>query len=493
MIRKTLFFIILNIQTKNISKFVFANFSNSFFIMIFFLLSYSICSLEVIDRRQPNNAINQRRALKIKSNNGKIRSDALRDNCVAPLNPPSPFVPADTINENKYKLRLVQLVINHGSSAPSTAFLPHDQRGSWSCGSPEVFSHYESIFSSSNKDSYTAFDRSRRIRHTIDPRLSDFPPSCNPGDLLIQGFEEQYKLGLMYHNLYINTLHFLPDQYFDSTLLYVHATNSQNSIDSAISFMQGFYNPLNPNEILSIEKGGTTRDHFHPQSSTCQDLQKEDLEFKASDAFKTYANETNYKIRPLYDYLNISFKKDDFTRIDKMCDFLISGYCNENLFLPNETLFADVFDTCMQFNKFMLTNRFAFTQKGIAGSSVMRELNKMRNDFFSSNDRSDSGGYINGKRFQLISTHESAIVSLLLLFTGDKIGKDDVTGIYGPPPTSHLAFEVYENIESRELFMRVIYNGKEVKLFGEDKTFLTVHEITHRISPLIKYCNEFDI
>lgn len=455
---------------------------------MFFLLFIKIFSLGSSNKNYYNSILNRRRFLK-----KTIQNEILRDFCVAPLAAPDPLTPPDSINEDKYQLRLVQLVINQGSSAPKNAFLPHDQRGSWSCGSPEVFSHYESVFSNSKTHSYTSFDRSRRIRHTIDPRLSDFPPSCNPDDLLIQGFEEQFKLGEEYNKYYYQKLKFLPSEYFDPTLFYVHATNSQNSIDSAISFMQGFYNPINPNEILLIEKGGATRDHFDPQPSTCKDLQDEKEEFISSDVFKSYATETNNKIKPLYDYLNVTFDNQDFSHIEKMCNFLISGYCSENIYFPNETVFDDVFDTCMRFNKFLLTDQLSFTQKGISGSSIMRELNKMRNDFFSSNDRSDSGGFINGRRFQLISAHDNAIVSLLLLFTGDKIKEDEVTGIYGPPSASHLTFEFYENVESHNLYMRLIYNGKEVKLFGEDKTFLTVYEVMSRISPLIKYCDEFGL
>ena len=455
--------------------------------MVLFLFFASISSLGSSNKNHYSNIINRNRFLKKENSMKSIHNKNLRDYCAAPLTVPNP------LKDDVYQLRLVQLVINQGSSAPMIAFLPHNQRGSWLCGSPEVSSHYESIFSGSDIHSYTSFDRSRRIRHTIDPRLSDFPPSCNPGDLLIQGFEEQFKLGEEYSKYYYQQLKFLPIDYFDPTIFYVHSTSSQSSIDSAISFMQGFSHPMNPNEILSIEKGGTTRDHFDPKSSICKDLQQEKEEFLSSDIYKSYASEVNNKIKPLYDYLNVTFNNQDFTKIDKMCNFLISGYCSENLYLPNETVFDEVFDTCMRFNKFMLTDLLSFTQKGISGSSVMRELNKMRNDFFSSNDRSDSGGVINGRRFQLISTHDTAIVSLLLLFTGENFNKDDVTGIYGPPSASHLAFEFYENIETHELFMRLIYNGKEVKFFGEDKTFVTVHEVTSRISPLIKYCDEFEL
>lgn len=415
----------------------------------------------------------------------------LRDFCVAPMTAPS-TIKSNKISEN-LTLKLVQVVLRHGARSPLSEFLPQGQRGNWICPSSLSYSEYFTVL--------PLFDHSRRVHSVIDPRLSEYPPSCKLGDLLLEGFDELHQLGQKYREHYIEDLQFLPKDYFDSSLLYVHSTNSRRSFDSAVSFTQGLYNPENPNEVLTIETGGQQRDFYHVEANQCPELLEQDHQFRATDEYRNFVNATKYKLKPVYDFLNISFdttlepatNSTEFMILDNICDFLIPSFCNDKISFPNETLYQNLTDTCFQFASYMMANRYGHIHKGIAGSRSMRELNRLRNEFFSQNDKVDHGGKGNGKKFQIISSHDSTIVSLLLLFTGDQFDPFTLTTPYGPPYASHLTFETYENVYSHNLYLRLIYNGQEVKFFGRDDTLVSLDEVSEKVTPLIPHCPDFEV
>lgn len=83
----------------------------------------------------------------------------------------------------------------------------------------------------------------------------------------MEGFKEHYNLGVKLRNHYIDTLHFLPEEY-DPSLIYVRSTSnnrnneittdSERTIQSAQAQLLGFYPPATrkgPNgetEVLDI-------------------------------------------------------------------------------------------------------------------------------------------------------------------------------------------------------------------------------------------------
>ncbi|OHT02734.1 histidine acid phosphatase [Tritrichomonas foetus] len=378
--------------------------------------------------------------------------------CVAPATPPQP------LNSNNLTLRLVQLVNRHGARTPTSTFLRQNERGSWLCDSDDA--HSPHIVLSDN-------NRPRKIRHKIDPRLSQFPSNCAAGDLILEGMKQHLELGQAYRRYLVDTLNFLPE-YFDSSLLYFRATNSHRTFDSAVSFMQGLYPPVSVNEFMSIETGGSKSDFFHAQTSSCSDLKKQDKNFSKSDILKNFTDQTKSQIKPLFDFLKVDFEDADSSDIDGMCDFLISSYCNGKLQIP-ENITEEMVFTCMKFINFMMTDRYSFGgEYGIAGSPAMRELTRLR-------DRSISG--TDSTRLHVMSSHDSTIISLLLFFEY----KDE----FPPPYASHLAFEIYEQDSSHELYLRLVVNGKEVKMFNES-TLLPLDYVMGKISPHMKYCDEFE-
>ena len=381
------------------------------------------------------------------------------DFCVAPPTTPAPFSNAN------FTLRLVQLVDRHGARTPSSIFLNRSGRGYWECDSRGAFAPRAVI--SEEK-------RVRKIRHRYDHRITDFPPSCTSGELLVEGMRQHHELGTIYRKYLVDDLQFLPD-YFDSSLVYVRSTNSQRTFDSAVSFLQGLYPPADPNEFVTID-AGDDGDFFRPQTSKCAELKRQDKEFAKSDMCKARVNETKQKISPMFDFLGVNYETADDGDLDEMCDFMVAAACSDKIQFP-ENITDDMIYQCMKFINFLMTDRYAYDSGfdyGIAASPAFRELNRLRDSAFSNTDNT---------KFHLISAHDSTIVSLLLLF--------GIRNEYPPPFASHLVFEYYVENSSHEVYLRLIYNGQEVSMFNES-SFLPLDYILGKVSPHAKYCNEFE-
>ncbi|KAM9978392.1 hypothetical protein ACTFIY_012156 [Dictyostelium cf. discoideum] len=112
-------------------------------------------------------------------------------------------------DDEKYKLKFIQIVTRHGRRTPESNRTPLTM---WMCNSMDHLI--------SNKDS---------------PR-----PNCNPGQLTVLGIVDQINVGKIYRKLFIDHLGFLDSQY-NKDQIFIRSTNTTRTISSARSLMHGLY------------------------------------------------------------------------------------------------------------------------------------------------------------------------------------------------------------------------------------------------------------
>lgn len=369
----------------------------------------------------------------------------VREICVAKPTVPSPLGP-------EYRLIHAQLIMRHGARSPIQTLLPLGFRGMWYCDNDDGYS---------NKISAAPIVHPRRVRKIIDHRIADFPPTCNPGELNVDGQKQNIALGQAYSKYFIDTTGLLPGV-LDPSILWVHATNTPRTYDSVLDFMTGLYPPYSMNEFFNIHTGSNSRDYFHPSSSHCKDLKNISKEYEKTPEFKDLLEKTKKDIKPILDYLNITEVSLD--KMDDACDFALTMWCNNQRLGPNIT--DEMVDTCYRFLGNSTYSLYS-VNRGVGASPAMREMLRIIDEALSGE---------NGVRLAVISAHDSTVAALLTLlrYSEERL----------PPYTSHLCAEVYMK-DDLEYYIRFSFNGKEI-------LFDSLHNFKNEILPLVtSYCKEF--
>ena len=362
------------------------------------------------------------------------------------------------LRPENHTLKFIELVTRHGARTPNAEYLSLDRRGTWICDSEAAIA---------TRFSAVPQMRPRRIHKIIDSRLATYPPNCQEGDLTVDGMLEHRDLGILFRKYLVDQQSFLPED-LDNGIMYLHATHSQRTYDSALSFMQGLYPPVSMNEILTIESGVSGKDYFHPERKSCKELKELSKNYTSTTEFKEYMKETANVIQPLLDALDVT--DPDADDIDGVCDFTFTYWCNDNTFTPEVT--DEMIEKCIEYQGKMMFGLYS-SGKGIAASPSMRELFRLMDESL--------GGH-SPVRFALISSHDSTVAALLTML--------GYTEVQGPPYASYLAFEVWENEDSKEFYIRVFYNGKEIPLI-DGNTLVKLHEFRALVGPLTSHCHEF--
>lgn len=375
----------------------------------------------------------------------------VKDVCVAPTNISPP--PANMT------IKLVEVVTRHGSRVPTKTFLTRPKRGAWLCDSEQAIA--------------TRFNaipqvRPRRVHNIIDPRVADYPPNCRAGDLTLDGMLQHHELGISFHKYLIEEQQFLPKE-LDNGIMYIHSTNRQRTYDSALSFLQGLYPPISMNEIITIESGVTEKDYFHPETASCAEYKEMKTNYSSTPEFKKFLADTIEQAQPIFDALGVTSTK--YSDINNACDYALTFWCNNISFGQNIT--EDMIHVCRKYVGSLMGVMYR-TNPGIATSPAMREIFRIMDE---------SLGGEKPTKFALLSSHDTTIAGLLAMM--------DYSEELGPPYASYLMFEVLEDNNSKELHIRVVFNGKDIPLV-DGRTCVTLHEFREKIGPLLGHCPEFE-
>jgi acid phosphatase len=291
--------------------------------------------------------------------------------------------------------------------------------------------------------------------------MIEFPPNCHAGDLTVLGQNQQHRLGSFFRDYLVKDVKFLPEA-FDPGLIYVRTDRDQRVYDSATCFIHGLWPPQNPNEILTMETGGTGQDFFMP---SCSEIGKLWNEFHDTQVYKDFVKLVDQEAKPFGDFFHTSGSGS--------CDLAIARYCNEGEFLPEPANYTHMIDMCRRVIGLGAFGSYNLS-RGVAGSPGMREIFRKMNASLVGNTT---------QKFFLFSAHDMSVAAILT-----NIG-------YVPPETqvptyaSWIDFEVWEDAKEKALMLRIVYNGEVLKINGET-TYMKLDHFIDVMMPLTDHCHD---
>ncbi|KAH0792119.1 histidine acid phosphatase [Histomonas meleagridis] len=360
-----------------------------------------------------------------------------------------------------YKLVQIQVLTRHGARSPLNALLNRTQRGQWNCDSDDAVS---------GRINVANLNKPRRIRHLMDPRLTDYPPSCAVGELTLEGMNQHKLLGASYRK-YLVDKKFLSTDYINPDEMFVRATTYDRTYRSAISFLNGLYPPARPDEIISVIIG-STYDVLRPSSSYCPEIKQLETDFLNTDSFKNQLKEGQEMFGELGKYLDISIT--DRSSLEKVCDWVNTLSCDEREIGPSVT--SQMISKCRTISGSFMFGAYGGDNnktRGIAFSTGMREI-------FRVIDEALSG--VSPVKFALHSAHDTSVVAMLTA-----LGQN-VNSV--PPYASHIAVELFE--KDQKYYVRFSFNGNPlvIPMMNSNETIYDMHAFRSMMEPLIDHCKE---
>lgn len=362
-----------------------------------------------------------------------VSSKYLINHCVAPTNLQEPL-------ENGTLLQ-VQVIIRHGARTPGEDFHNSKNLQEWYC---DVLDSHSPRLNPAPVQFY------RNYRDEFDPRLIEYKPTCREKDLLTLGMQQHFELGQAYKKLYHEKLHFLPKN-INPSFFFARASESDRTLRSAISFIQGMFPPASPNEVIPLVTDTEAAGLMHPKSKWCKKLKGSVEYMHKTDQFKSFFDDFTKKFRKKYES-EVSGKWDP-SRVKKFCSWLVMTQCTGHEIPSN--ISQGMQTSCMtlvNYHQFMQHDNDKY--KGIASSPFFREMFRIADNAITSE---------NHYKFVLFSSHDTALAAFL-----DTLGYD-----YHDKPAiqvrSHLAFELWEIDGS--VYARYSFNGEPIKIsFLNNKT-----------------------
>lgn len=396
-----------------------------------------------------------------------VLATSVKDQCVAPTTMPDPL-------PSEFKLKHVQIVTRHGARTPIKIYskIPANRRGIWRCDSNNaVAGRIEAV----------PMELPRRVRHIIDPRLSEYPDNCHTGDLTTDGMKEHESLGKSFRSYLIDKSKFI-DEYLNPNDIYVRATYYDRTYRSALSFMKGLYPPASPNEMYQIITGTKSYDVLRPKTSFCPEIQELYNNFTTSQSFnQTWDSFT--KLKPVAQFMGVS--TSDISETSLLCDLITTMTCNEQTFPFEEEIkkqFIEANDDCTRMDKLLINDMYNLDDatRGISFSYGMREVFRILDNSLSQF----------GQKFILLSAHDNTVAAYLGLL--------NVTNSFtsAPPYASYLLFEVYS--KGDEMYIRYVYNGNVLKIpyMTQSKDLpegvYVLHDFRTIVEPMIDHCHNLD-
>lgn len=308
------------------------------------------------------------------------------------------------------------------------------------------------------------------VHHRIDERYAQYPPSCQAGDLTIEGMMEHLNLGKSFRRYLVDDLKFLPEKMDPKHFQFI-SSNIDRCFRSAESFLTGFYKPENPNEVLNIQTGDDGSSTLVATKDACKELSESLTEFENGEEMAEKVNETcKYVMGALH---GVGRDECSYNNVHDLCSWTATMSCSNNT-MP-DFMTQEVIDKCNEFNGFLQFNQYNDIRygPGIAASYIMRNC-------FSAVDDSIAGG--NGKKFTLLSAHDTTLSAVLVLL--GNVNK------YMPPFASYLAMEIWKD-KDQTYYVRYVFNGEPVNIKYFNKTIVRYDDFRYYISPLIDYCHDF--
>lgn len=327
----------------------------------------------------------------------------------------------------------MQVLIRHGARTPGDDFYNSSKTQEWHCDEPGCISP---------RINPAPIVYPRDYHDAFDKRLMKYQPSCRSKDLLTLGMNQTYDLGRYYRQKLVDELNFLPKK-MDPNVFYARATELDRTLRSAIGFIQGIYPSSSPNEIVNLVTDTNAAGVLHPSESWCKELQGE-LDYYLNtqewkDYFQKFSNEYQSKLTQVIPEWNTKTVK-------KFCGWVIPTSCTDHTIPPEVT--EQLQEDCAKYQAMYMIGPHATDKyRGIASAPLIREMFRIADN---------SVAAINSIKFSLLSTHDTAIASIIATLGVNYI--DTVA----PPFRSHFTFELWD--KDGDLYSRFVYNGKPLSI-----------------------------
>lgn len=371
-------------------------------------------------------------------------------------------------------LLMLFLITRHGARSPSQNWARQEFIGTWECGNrfnegfwriPYVNNEQQIVYKNNNNTDNQQKSESFSDLNKVKRKIK-FPPSCPRGNLLDYGVDQLLQLGRLYRHYLVDVTKLLPQKY-DSKNIFVRSSFAPRCIESAVAIMNGFYPPMNDNEILNITTDKFQKEPLCPYSESSDEFNQLAKEFVKKDEFEK--RKKFFKgLSNLHKFLNFKIKNEMDNLV--IADFLNCYRCsrnelpfppfkndqkkekilNENILNENVLNESD-FDTLMS-NMAFYDAGFLDFAGNISYMPILELIINHIDKYFEMDEFVE--------KFFLFSGHDATISAVLVAL--------GILDLRAPPPfASHLAIELWQ-IEKP--FMRFVYNGEVIKFKGKELT-----------------------
>lgn len=360
--------------------------------------------------------------------------------CSAPLDSPPPFPNAT--------LLAILLFVRHGMRSPEQLWNFPGNEGHWECNGTRYFSKFQNVMVNNQPYNHYEFNSSNKYK---------FPPSCDKGSLINQGTNQMFDLGKVYYNYSLfNNLISPINASYDLSKLSIRSSFVQRCIESALSFLNGFFDQYNGTiqQNLDIETGKMFEEPLAPFPGGSKLMYEDALKFIELEEYKTRINRSEEIISNFKKYLNVTYpihEIESFTfgdyintlRCSNQEDAVIKTInheepTEENLITP------ELHKEIMKNMVFMEAGFCNFSRAPSIAPIYKLILQKLKK--------------ITSKKpktvFNLFSGHDGTLAALMTAF-GMEIE-------FPPPFASHIAIEVWKQNDSSYI-LRASFNGRVIK------------------------------
>jgi acid phosphatase len=322
-------------------------------------------------------------------------------------------------------------LIRHGSRAPGASFGDRNLTGEWFC---------DEIDSPSPRFHPGPVVHPKNYHEKFDPELMPYKPSCREKDLLTMGMQQHVQLGNFFRNYFVKETQLL-DEKFSIDEVFIRASEEDRALRSGISFVQGMYPPLSPNEVIQIMTDTPAAKLIHPDSK-CKELDGISDYFFQTEYFNKTWEELGRKYKDVITQHGIKWEPK---AVKKFAAYVTMVDCTNHTL--EDWITEDLAQECVKFVSFYNYGPHVVEGPyfGVAGSALFRDMFRMADEFISMQNR---------HKFILLSSHDTQLVAMLPVLGF----KEDA----GPPVRAHLVFELWE--VNDQIMARFVYNGEPVKV-----------------------------
>jgi acid phosphatase len=307
--------------------------------------------------------------------------------------------------------------------------------------------------------------RYRLYHRRFDPRYLEYPPSCRPGDLTVEGMDMHVALGRLYRSHYRDTLGFLPADLHPRYFTF-NTSPVDRCIRSAESFLLGLYPPADPNEVVAFETATEGTSDLMVQGDNCPEISAANSAFQKGPIATQFVHDNYPIMKEAFDALNLT---ESYSSFSTFCGWAIAFNCSEHSVAP-PWLTEPVMNVSQRMQALSQFDTYASAPRGLHGSYLLRHVLR---------DADRQIGNANGKKMALFSAHDTSLAACLVA-----LGFRDVRI---PFYASHVDFE-YWRTEEGVLSLRVVYNGTPVVLDPFNATVVPFDDFRTFVQPFLAQC-----